>query len=445
MSSDNFKTFVNFTFVFTGIFLLMTVIILQVVQNGTYKSVDKALNKSAIDITHFAEEAYRRNLYTVGKSEEDPEDGKGLKSSPTDLTKSAARSIAPNMDILLFDKDSNLLNEESLEAYSTAVHLSLDKTVLDTIHQKMILISNLGRFDAYRFLSVELNSSLYPDIAYATIAVNVSQYVENSQHTRERIIQVMLVFWGISVLSSVYLARWSRQPIVASYERQKTFVENASHELRTPLAVLQNRLEVLFRKPNSTILDNYEGIAASLEEVRNMKLLTTNLLNLARRDDGIDVVVIAISPSFFDTIFDNYHLVAQESGKIFEGNNRLNEMIYLDETLLKQLMTILFDNAVKYTNQYGEIMMTARMDNKHSLYISVADNGPGIADEDKDKIFERFYRVDKARTRQIGGFGLGLSMAKQIVEAMSGTITVKDGIPKGTIFEVKFDKVTKKP
>ena len=100
-------------------------------------------------------------------------------------------------------------------------------------------------------------------------------------------------------------------------------------------------------------------------------------------------------------------------------------------------MTILYDNALKYTEEEGKIRFIAQFKDRY-LYLRVEDNGPGIADEDKKRIFDRFYRVDKARTRQKGGFGLGLSLAKQIVEAFNGTISVRDNKPKGSIFEVKL-------
>ena len=108
-----------------------------------------------------------------------------------------------------------------------------------------------------------------------------------------------------------------------------------------------------------------------------------------------------------------------------------------DQLLLKQLMTILFDNAIKYTEEDGKIEFVVYATDRH-LYLTVTDNGIGISAADKKKIFDRFYRVDKARTRQKGGFGLGLSLAKQIVDALRGTITVKDNKPRGTIFEVKI-------
>ncbi|WP_084741015.1 sensor histidine kinase, partial [Streptococcus sp. HMSC071H03] len=269
------------------------------------------------------------------------------------------------------------------------------------------------------------------------VFINISQLEQTSQNHEQLIVVVMISFWGISLIASVYLARVSVKPLLESIQKQKSFVENASHELRTPLAVLQNRLETLFRKPEATIMESSESIASSLDEVRNMKMLTTNLLNLARRDDGIKPEIGDVEPNFFNTTFTNYEMVAAENGKTFRFDNRIHRMIKTDKTLLKQLMTILFDNALKYTDEDGVIELTISA-NDRNLFLKVSDNGPGISTADKKKIFDRFYRVDKARTRQTGGFGLGLSLAKQITEALKGTIAVKDNKPKGTIFEVKI-------
>ena len=247
----------------------------------------------------------------------------------------------------------------------------------------------------------------------------------------------MASFWILSLLASLYLARVSVKPLLESMQKQQSFVENASHELRTPLAVLQNRLETLFRKPEATIMESSESIASSLEEVRNMRLLTTNLLNLARRDDGIKPDLGEVQPEFFNTIFTNYEMIATENHKVFRFENRIKRTIITDKLLLKQLMTILFDNAVKYTEEDGEINFVITATDRN-LYLTVSDDGIGIPQADKKKIFDRFYRVDKARTRQKGGFGLGLSLAKQIVDALKGSISVKDNKPHGTIFEIKI-------
>ena len=267
--------------------------------------------------------------------------------------------------------------------------------------------------------------------------INTTQLEQISQNHEQLIVVVMASFWILSLLASLYLARVSVKPLLESMQKQQNFVENASHELRTPLAVLQNRLETLFRKPEATIMESSESIASSLEEVRNMRLLTTNLLNLARRDDGIKPDLGEVQPEFFNTIFTNYEMIATENHKVFRFENRIKRTIITDKLLLKQLMTILFDNAVKYTEEDGEINFVITATDRN-LYLTVSDDGIGISQADKKKIFDRFYRVDKARTRQKGGFGLGLSLAKQIVDALKGSISVKDNKPHGTIFEVKI-------
>ena len=120
-----------------------------------------------------------------------------------------------------------------------------------------------------------------------------------------------------------------------------------------------------------------------------MRLLTTNLLNLTRRDDGIKPEIETLDSSFFDKVFTNYATIAEESEKGFTAQNQVGRSIKTDKTLMKQLMTILFDNAIKYTEDDGQVTLTVRTNDRH-LYITVADNGPGIADEDKKKIFDRF-------------------------------------------------------
>ena len=285
---------------------------------------------------------------------------------------------------------------------------------------------------------METNSStVSSNVKYAAVLINTSQLEQISQNHEHLIVVVMASFWLLSLIASVYLARVSVKPLLESMQKQKSFVENASHELRTPLAVLQNRLENLFRKPEATIMESSESIASSLEEVRNMRFLTTNLLNLARRDDGLKPEIAEVSPQFFKTTFTNYELIASENDRVFDYENRIYRPFMTDQLLLKQLMTILFDNAIKYTEEDGKIEFVVYATDRH-LYLTVADNGIGISAADKKKIFDRFYRVDKARTRQKGGFGLGLSLAKQIVDALRGTISVKDNKPRGTIFEVKI-------
>lgn len=459
IKSDGFKSFIHFFATFSGIFLIMTVMILQILSYGVYSNVDSSLKMAATKTNSYLEmEMLKRELFltsevdqnntttiyqaydTKGSTDETP-DSSGSKKEPKKKTKIEDAphdlSVAANTSVLVLDKNGKVLNV--VDKFSSLSNLPIDKNNIDVI-SKGSAQNYFDQTEKYRLITEKVDNSLYPDAKYLVIAINTTQLEEATERYVKLIVIMMSFFWLLSVAASMYLAKWSRRPIQESLEKQKAFVENASHELRTPLAVIQNRLEVLFRKPESTILDNSENIASSLDEVRNMRLLTTNLLNLARRDDGIKPEIETLEPAFFDTVFTNYAMIAEENEKGFTGQNQVSRPIHTDKTLLKQLMTILFDNAIKYTEDDGHVIFTVRTNDRH-LYISVADNGPGISDSDKKKIFDRFYRVDKARTRQKGGFGLGLSLAQQIVLALKGTIVVKDNHPKGTIFEVKITGV----
>ena len=459
IKSEGFKSFIHFFATFSGIFLVMTVMILQILSYGVYSNVDSSLKMAATKTNSYLEmEMLKRELfltsevdqnntttiyqaYDTKSSKDEAPDSSGskkeskkeskMKDAPHDL------SVAANTSVLVLDKNGEVLNV--VDKFSSLSNLPIDKNNIDVI-SKGSAQNYFDQTEKYRLITEKVDNSLYPDAKYLVIAINTTQLEEATERYVKLIVIMMSFFWLLSVAASMYLAKWSRRPIQESLEKQKAFVENASHELRTPLAVIQNRLEVLFRKPESTILDNSENIASSLDEVRNMRLLTTNLLNLARRDDGIKPEVETLDSSFFDTVFTNYAMIAEENEKGFTGQNQVSRPIHTDKTLLKQLMTILFDNAIKYTEDDGQVIFTVRTNDRH-LYISVADNGPGISDSDKNKIFDRFYRVDKARTRQKGGFGLGLSLAQQIVLALKGTIVVKDNHPKGSIFEVKITGV----
>lgn len=409
----------------------MTVIILQVMNTGIYASVDDSLRVAKDNINQYVDfQMDRQSHYYDPDFWEDAEDSEGESERPFKPSK----ALVANTEVVFYNAAGVVLDH--LGGFRQVYDLPLDDSELNTPIPKR-LETYLGREELYRTMTVRVSNLNYPEVAFATILINAQQ-LENSQARSVKIIvSVMIFFWVLSLFASIYLAEWTRKPILESFERQKTFVENASHELRTPLAVLQNRLESLFRKPDETILDNSERIAASLEEVRNMKLLTTNLLNLARRDDGLAPEFTLVEPVFFDDIFGNYRLVAEEQGKTFMGDNKLTRPIKSDKVLLKQLLTILFDNAIKYTGPDGYVYLVVRQQDKQ-LEIDVLDNGVGISDGDKAKIFDRFYRVDKARTRQSGGFGLGLALAKQIVDSLNGDIRVQDNQPRGSVFEVRL-------
>ena len=437
VGEDDFSYFIRYFGLFTLIFSAMTLIIIQVMRSSLYTTVDenlKTLSQDPYSIVAIANRDQRQSGTKPNDKENDVVD------VPNHDKSEPKGDVTSNTTVVLLNKKYENLTTGN--GFLNLKSVTFGRKLLNKVSQLRIT-NSYGKKESYRAYMTDLGLSDGDDsdVKYAVIMTNISQLEQTSEKNESQIALVMICFWGISLFASLFLARLSVKPLLESMQKQKAFVENASHELRTPLAVLQNRLETLFRKPEATIMESSESIASSLDEVRNMKLLTTNLLNIARRDDGLKPEIDEIDPSFFDQTFSNFEIIAEENAKVFRGENRVDKIISSDKILLKQLMTILYDNALKYTDEDGEIGFKVQLKGKN-LLIKVLDNGPGIPDEDKKRIFDRFYRVDKARTRQKGGFGLGLSLAKQIVEAFKGNIQVRDNKPRGTIFEVKLSTKT---
>ncbi|MVX58442.1 sensor histidine kinase [Streptococcus danieliae] len=431
--SANFPYFIRYVTVFTLIFGTMTVLILQIMRSGIYSSVDGTLR-------NYSQNSEATVLAALRSLKSYTDNIAGIEK---DL-KNIEAPLSANSEVLLFNEDGEALSTNSHLLDTNNIQLDAKKKFYQI--RQVEMRTTFGKKERFREICFPLELAQPIDgIAYAAVLINTSQIESTNQRNENTVIMVMLIFWSISLLASYYLAKLTMVPLLDSVQRQKSFIENASHELRTPLAVLQNRLEGLFRKPQSTILEERESVAASLEEVRNMRKLIANLLSMARRDDGIDPVLETIDAQFFEDTLENFELVAEDNGKQFTYVNEFQGQIQSDKSLLKQLLTILFDNAIKYTEEDGQVgIQLFPQDRNGDLRIQVWDDGIGIPDAEKVRVFDRFYQVDKARTRQSTGFGLGLALAKQIISALNATIQVKDNSPKGTIFEITLSKEGKK-
>lgn len=215
------------------------------------------------------------------------------------------------------------------------------------------------------------------------------------------------------------------------YTKQKRFVSDVSHELRTPISIIHGYASMLQRwgKKDAEVLD--ESIEAIKNEAENMKDLVENLLFLARHDNQtlkynkenfyLDQLLNEVIKE--TGIIDKTHIIAHEIEP--------NISIYGDRNRIKQAIRIFVDNAIKYTPPSGKITLKSYK-SKEYIHISVKDSGIGISKDDLGNIFNRFYRSDKSRTRQTGGHGLGLSIAKIIILGHKGTIKVRSKIEQGS-------------
>jgi len=224
--------------------------------------------------------------------------------------------------------------------------------------------------------------------------------------------------------------------IERSYNSQKQFVDDASHELRTPIAVIRGYTDMLKRwgKDDPEVLE--EGIMAISQETDGMKDLVESLLFLARHDKKTLMMEVSefSAPDLVQEVLKEEAMVHEEHHFHLETADDLQ--LKADRNMIKQVLRILCDNAVKYSEADTNIYLSCRKEADGTCSLNIRDEGQGIAAEDLPKIFDRFYRSDKARKSETGGHGLGLSIARIIVVAHSGKIRVRSKQGAGTVFSV---------
>lgn len=223
-----------------------------------------------------------------------------------------------------------------------------------------------------------------------------------------------------------------------SFEQQSRFVSDASHELRTPISVIKGYANLINRwgKDDPEILQ--EAVTNILEETDHMSVMIKNLLFLARSDqkrNHVQMCPMSLNDAVKDIARDLG--VTEETIEIVTDICDEELIINSDPDLIKQMLWIYTENAVKYTGIKKVISYKLYKENGYAC-VSVGDNGCGISEEDLPHIFERFYRVDKSRNKEIAGNGLGLSIAKWIIDIHGGVIEIKSVVGQGTEFINKF-------
>lgn len=238
-----------------------------------------------------------------------------------------------------------------------------------------------------------------------------------------------------------YMAAKNIKPLEILFAREHEFAADASHELRTPLTVLSLGVESLQNDDESKLSGFAQEVLRDMQhETKYMSRLIEALLTLARGDEEnkplarakVDLTEVAVK------VCNKMRPLAVKKGLGLEyaAGDAPQVFILGDKNKIEQLLIIFIDNAIKYSES-GTITVTVDADSMHAV-IKVMDEGIGISESDAQKIFERFYRVDKARSRAAGGFGLGLNIARIIVVRHGGTVSVKPRSPHGSIFTVRL-------
>lgn len=227
---------------------------------------------------------------------------------------------------------------------------------------------------------------------------------------------------------------------MALYVRQqKQFVEDVSHELRTPTAIVEGHLKLLNRwgKDDPQVLD--ESLSASLNEITRMKTLVQEMLDLSRAEQVQMHYKNEITPirEVVEQVFHNFDMLYEDFSFFFDDDLDEERYINIYRNHLEQILVILLDNAVKYSTNRKEIHISVS-ETLSRVQIAIQDFGEGMSQEDQQRIFNRFYRVDKARSREKGGHGLGLSIAKELLEGYKGDISVESVLGHGTVFRIQL-------
>ncbi|MGG4403657.1 HAMP domain-containing sensor histidine kinase [Paenibacillus amylolyticus] len=250
---------------------------------------------------------------------------------------------------------------------------------------------------------------------------------------------VGLVMLIVIYFLSRYFANRSIAPVREAFEKQKQFIGDASHELKTPLAIINTNADVLLANQEDTIANQAKWLHYIKSETERMTGLTNDLLYLTQMDDSRSTMIHA-KFNMSDAV---ESIILPMEAVIFEKNISLdyniepNLTVHGNSEQIKQVILILLDNAVKYSGPKGAVNVTLQKQN-NDVMLTVSNTGEGIAPEHLDRIFDRFYRTDSSRARKHGGHGLGLAIARSIVDQHKGELYARSVVGEGATFYVRL-------
>lgn len=250
---------------------------------------------------------------------------------------------------------------------------------------------------------------------------------------------VGLIMLIVIYFLSRYFANRSIAPVREAFEKQKQFIGDASHELKTPLAIINTNADVLLANQEDTIANQAKWLHYIKSETERMTGLTNDLLYLTQMDDSRSTMIHA-KFNMSDAV---ESIILPMEAVIFEKNISLdyniepNLTVHGNSEQIKQVILILLDNAVKYSGPKGAVNVTLQKQN-NDVMLAVSNTGEGIAPEHLDRIFDRFYRTDSSRARKHGGHGLGLAIARSIVDQHKGELYARSVVGEGATFYVRL-------
>lgn len=429
--------------VFSLLFALVGAGIYSMVSASVFRTADENLRAIGSDIEFIMLDSEAAAIDASGAPAgsvdvETPIDAEAYETADAELSYSIQQDIVdtdPQFLTLMRDGEGALLDTVGLYAAYPAYfgEIPFDAGDLDRIYE----VSAGGH--EYRAVSYAVDEG--GSVSYLQVLVNVDAELAILQSFTSTLAAYLVAAVVAAAAASYLLSRRTLKPIVANWRAQTEFVQNASHELRTPLAVMQTTGELLLDHPDDRIVNRFEDVNAIASETKRLARLVDDLMALSLDDAGrtsLAVASVGVDGLVRD-VASAYEDFALAQGKRLFVEASFGGDVEGDADKLRQLLAIVLDNALKYTGPGDEIVVRTRAEGARCV-VEAADTGCGIDPEDRQRVFERFYRADKARSRETGGHGLGLALAKGIVEAHGGSIAVEANEPRGTVVVISLPR-----
>lgn len=409
------NTIINFV-IFFILFIIFDLIIYNQMSMSLYKDIDKELLKGQEKYLKIINENLEENI-----QENNIDTGK-------------KNLLNPRLVYIIRDEAGTIINKEEIgniyKEYEDSIYFDSDN-LMQTYTIKLE--------EEYTYRGINFKVEDDGQTMYIQLLANVDGETKTLNNMLKILLIGTVVVITISIIASYILSRKMVKPLYQAYQKQTEFVENVSHELRTPLTIIHTKQELLLQEPESKIIDKSEDINLTLKETRRLTKMIKELMCLARAD--YNDYKLEKEKTNIDELIKETVKPYQEYASLEEKNIKLDlkyeKEINIDRNKITELMVILLDNAIKYTAK-GDTITIKTYQKEGKCNIEVQDTGIGISDEGLKKVFNRFYREDKARSRETGGTGLGLSIASTIVLSHKGTIKAMHNKPKGTIILVKI-------
>lgn len=417
---------------FTIIFTIFGAIIYNQLTSSLYQSVDSELTKAKTRILSSLENGKE----ILGNQNSNSQMNQAPLDVPKENNNMDKTKINPRIIYVLRDATGKVLNENSVgriyDQYIKNINFATDN---------LEKIENISFNENYQYRSLTFEIVVDGQAQYIQLLVSVDAENNIIHNFFNILVLGIVVTITLSIIASYLLSKRAIKPIIHSWEKQTEFVQNASHELRTPLTIIQAKQELLLSEPNKKIIEKSEDINLTLKETRRLAKLIKDLMLLARADSN--EVQIEKQETNMDAFIQEAVSPYIDFAKMQEKEIVLNlncpKAIEIDRNRIHQVLLILLDNSIKYTETGDKIEINSYL-KEGKCVIEIKDTGIGISEEGLKHIFERFYREDKARSRETGGTGLGLSIAHFITELHGGNIKVNHNQPKGTIITLKLPK-----